>query len=51
MKISLRQPTFDDATRDLFPWEMMMHPNPDLGSASDWLKQISHAARQFRSTS
>ena len=23
---------------------------PDLGSASDWLKQISHAARPIRST-
>jgi len=23
----------------------MAHPYQDLGSASDWLKQISHAAR------
>ena len=28
---------------------MMCH-YPDLGSASDWLNQISHAARPIRST-
>ena len=28
----------------------MTRHNPDLGSASDWLKQISHAARPIRST-
>ena len=27
-----------------------MRHYPDLGSASDWLKQISHAARPIRST-
>ena len=29
----------------------MTHHNPDLGSASDWLKQISQVARPIRSTS
>ena len=29
---------------------LMTRHNPDLGSASDWLKQISHAARPIRST-
>ena len=28
----------------------MTHHYPDLGSASDWLNQISHAARPIRST-
>jgi len=28
----------------------MMHHYPDLGSASDWLNQISHAAQPMRST-
>ena len=28
----------------------MMHHYPDLGSASDWLKQISHVVRPIRST-
>ena len=28
----------------------MTCPYPDLGSASDWLNQISHAARPIRST-
>ena len=28
----------------------MTHHYLDLGSASDWLKQISHAARPIRST-
>ena len=28
----------------------MTHPHKDLGSASDWLKQISLAARPIRST-
>ena len=28
-----------------------MRHYPDLGSASDWLNQISHAARPIRSTS
>ena len=28
----------------------MMRHYPDLGSASDWLKQISHAARPIRTT-
>ena len=28
----------------------MTHHYPDLGSASDWLKQISHAGRPIRST-
>ena len=28
----------------------MMRYYQDLGSASDWLKQISHAARPIRST-
>ena len=29
---------------------LMVHEYTDLGSASDWLKQISHAARPIRST-
>ena len=29
---------------------LMAHHYPDLGSASDWLKYISHAARTIRST-
>ena len=29
---------------------LMMHHYPDLGSASDWLNQISHVARTIRST-
>ena len=29
----------------------MMRHYPDLGSASDWLNQISHVARPIRSTS
>ena len=28
----------------------MTYRNPVLGSASDWLKQVSHAVRQIRST-
>ena len=28
----------------------MTHHYPDLGSASDWLNQISHAARPIRGT-
>ena len=28
----------------------MMRHYPDLGSASDWLKQISHVTRPVRST-
>ena len=28
----------------------MTHHCPDLGSASDWLNQISHTARPIRST-
>ena len=28
----------------------MMRHYPDLGSASDWLNQMSHAARPIRST-
>ena len=55
-----KQPTFGDATTG-FPakWRqrdenrnsiLMMHHYPDLGSASDWLNQISHVARPIRST-
>ena len=29
---------------------LMMHHNPDMGTASDWLKQISHEAQPVRST-
>ena len=29
---------------------LMMHHYPDLGSASDWLKQISHTAQPIRGT-
>ena len=29
---------------------LMMRHYPDLGSASDWLNQMSHAARPIRST-
>ena len=58
---SLRKlPTFGDATTG-FPtkWRLrnerrnsilMRRHFPDLGSASDWLSKISHAARPFRST-
>ena len=58
---SLRKlPTFGDATTG-FPtkWRLrnerrnsilMTRHFPDLGSASDWLSKISHAARPFRST-
>ena len=33
-------------------WGVQHYPDhyPDLGSASDWLNQISHAARPIRST-
>ena len=60
-KDSLRkQPTFGEATTG-FPakWRLrnelrnsilMMPHYPDLGSASDWLNQISHMARPIRST-
>ena len=60
-KDSLRkQPTFGDATTG-FPtkWRLrnerrnsilMTHHYPDLGSASDWLSQISQMARPIRST-
>ena len=55
-----KQPTFGDATTG-FPakWRLrndrrnsvlMTRHYPDLGSASDWLKQISHAGRPIRST-
>ena len=55
-----KQPTFGDATTD-FPakWRLsyerrnsilMTRRYPDLGSAPDWLNQISHAARPIRST-
>ena len=59
--VSLRkQPTFGDATTG-FPakWRLrnerrnsilMTRHYPDLGSASDWLNQISHAARPIRRT-
>ena len=55
-----KQLTFGDTTTG-FPnkWRLrnerrnsilMVHHYPDLGSASDWLNQISHAARPIRST-
>ena len=55
-----KQPTFGDATTG-FPakWRLwneyrnsilMTRHYPDLGSASDWLNQISHTARPIRST-
>ena len=49
-----KQPTFGDATTG-FPAErrnsiLMISHYPDLGSASDWLNQISNAARPIRST-
>ena len=55
-----KQPTFSDATTG-FPakWRLrnerrnsilMTRYYPDLGSASDWLNQIPHAARPIRST-
>ena len=59
--LSLRkQPTFGDATTG-FPtkWRLrneyrnsilMTRHYPDLGSASDWLNQISHAVQPIRST-
>ena len=54
-----KKPTFGDATTG-FPakWRLrnegrnsllMTRHYPDLGSASDWLNQISHAARPVRS--
>ena len=59
--LSLRkQPTFGDATTGFAAKchlrnehrnsTLMMHHYPDLGSASDWLNQISHVARPIRST-
>ena len=55
-----KQPTFGDVTTDLpTKWRLiyerrnfilMTRHYPDLGSASDWLNQISHAARPIRST-
>ena len=60
-RCSLRKkPTFGDATTG-FPakWRLrnegrnsllMTRHYPDLGSASDWLNQIFHAARPIRST-
>ena len=55
-----KQPTFRNAnTVFLAKWRLrnkrrnstlMTHPYKDLGSASDWLKQISLAARPIRST-
>ena len=60
-RCSLRKkPTFGDATTG-FPakWRLrnegrnsllMTRHYPDLGSASDWLNQISHTARPIRST-
>ena len=59
--VSLRkQPTFGDATTG-FPTKWCLRNErrnsipvtrhyPDLDSASDWLNQISHAARPIRST-
>ena len=55
-----KQPTFGNTTTG-FPakWRLsnehrnsilMMCHYPDLGSASDWLNQISHTARPIRST-
>ena len=55
-----KQPTFNDGNTG-FPakWHLrnerrnsilMARHYPDLGRASDWLKQISHAARPIRST-
>ena len=61
VSLSLRkQPTFHNATKG-FPvkWRLrnehrnsvlMMHRYPDLGSASDWLKQILPAVWPIRST-
>ena len=55
---SLRKPpTFRDATTKLLRKMTSKHraqkfhtDDPDLGSASDWLKQISHAERPIRGT-
>ena len=55
-----KQPTFGDATTG-FPAKrrlrnerrnsiLMTRHYPDLGNASDWLNQISHAARPIRNT-
>ena len=55
-----KQPAFRDAITG-FPAKwclrnqrrnsiLMTYQYPDLGSASDWLKEISHAARPIRST-
>ena len=55
-----KQPTFGDATNGFSAkWHLrndcrnfipMTHHYPDLGSASDWLNQISHAAQLIWST-
>ena len=49
-----KQPTFDDATSGLRKERrnsiLMKRHYPDLGSASDWLKQMSHSARPIGST-
>ena len=55
-----KQPTFGDATTGFqAKWRLrnehrnstlMTRHYPDLGSPSDWLNQISHAARPIRST-
>ena len=55
-----KQQTFGDVTTGFLPkWclrkehrnsILMMCHYPDLGGASDWLNQISHAARPIRST-
>ena len=55
-----KQPTFCNATTG-FPWEVRSEDNcrnsvvitclyPDLGHASDWLRQVSLAAWPFRSS-
>ena len=60
MRSQRKQPIFLHATTSFFvKWRLrnerrnsihMMRYYKDLGSASDWLKQISHAARPIRST-
>ena len=55
-----KQLTFRDATTDLHVKRRLRYERrnsilitcfyPDLGSASEWLKQISHAARPIRSS-
>ena len=47
-----KQPTFSDARNERTNALLLtrLYPDIDPGSASDWLKQISHSARPIKST-